>query len=211
MMNQGHNPQMMNAQMSQQQAMMQQNQQAGMGPQQGMQQSQQAQEQHQQQQQTQQQQQQQQQQANQQQEQKDSISRIKHHYWQMKDALMETLGCASTNIANNTQVDQGLRNAGEVPHTKFEESIEKFYTLCDQIEINLQTAIDCQLQGAASQKYTPSPISTPPVDVQKYAHYLSTVRNQVVYAKDIHTALVDAATSMSNMNTTTMTTMDSSN
>lgn len=123
---------------------------------------------------------------------------------------METLVCASTNLGGNHQVDLGNRNAGEVQHAKFEESIEKFYTLCDQMELNLRTAIDSQLQGKASQFYTPSSISAPPVDVQKYAHYLTTVRNQVVYAKDIHTALVDAATNMS-INTTAMSAMDSSN
>lgn len=30
-----------------------------------------------------------------------------------------------------------FRNAGEIQHAKFEESIEKFYTLCDQMELNL--------------------------------------------------------------------------
>ncbi|KAG7161581.1 Mediator of RNA polymerase II transcription subunit 29-like, partial [Homarus americanus] len=122
----------------------------------------------------------------------------------------ESLGCFATNLTGNHQVDLGNRNAGEMQHAKYEESIEKFYTLCDQMELNLRTAIDSQLQGKASQMYTPNSISTPPVDVQKYAHYLGTVRNQVVYAKDIHTALADAATSIS-VNTTAMSAMDSSN
>ncbi|KAK3866393.1 hypothetical protein Pcinc_028063 [Petrolisthes cinctipes] len=175
------------AQTQQQQAMMQQR------PPQNLQQTQDQQQQHQQQQ--------------QQQEFKlDSISRVKNHYGQMKDALMESLSYGATNLTGNNQVDQGNRNAGEVQHARFEESIEKFYTLCDQMELNLRTAIDSQLQAKASQLNT-NLISIPPVEVQKYAHYLSTIRNQVVFAKDIHTALVDAAA----MTTSVITTMDTSN
>lgn len=81
-----------------------------------------------------------------------------------------------------------------------------FHSLQSVCYIWQRTAIDSQLQAKSSQLNT-NLISTPPVEVQKYAHYLSTIRNQVVFAKEIHTALVDAAA----MTTSVITTMDSSN
>ena len=38
---------------------------------------------------------------------------------------------------------------------KFESNLEDFYAICDQIELNLKSAIDCIQQTGSSNRYMP--------------------------------------------------------
>ncbi|KAB7505506.1 Mediator of RNA polymerase II transcription subunit 29 [Armadillidium nasatum] len=107
------------------------------------------------------------------------------------------------NISNNANIDQGIKHAGDISNTKFEESFEKFFSVCDQMELHLKTAIDHSLQNVASQHHTPSQINPSAGDNQKYAHYISTIKSQVSYVKEIHSELVNSTANVSNISSRT--------
>ncbi|XP_047740675.1 mediator of RNA polymerase II transcription subunit 29 [Hyalella azteca] len=116
---------------------------------------------------------------------------------QMSDTLMETLRMAGINLSSNAQVELGNKQGGEMNAAKYEECLEKFYSICDQMELHLKTASAHQYQSQASQRYTPSTVTTnPPPDIHKYTLYTSNVRQQVAFAKELHSLLVDATSSL---------------
>merc|ERR1719471_427247 len=82
---------------------------------------------------------------------------------------------------------------------RFEKCLEEFYSICDQIEINLRLAQEEMHQDRDSARNTPISVMPPKTDAQQpqppegqlYSQYLSTVRTQISCAKDIRDALHD--------------------
>uniref|UniRef100_A0A1B0CIY1 Mediator of RNA polymerase II transcription subunit 29 n=2 Tax=Lutzomyia longipalpis TaxID=7200 RepID=A0A1B0CIY1_LUTLO len=87
------------------------------------------------------------------------------------------------------------------------ESLSEFYSICDQIELHLKTSIQCIQQSNSSNHFLPlnvaatrvDPMPHPPPDnpMLSYPQYLSTVRSQIAYAKEIHDTLICAAQNIS--------------
>lgn len=104
-----------------------------------------------------------------------------------------------------------FRKGADINVPRFDKQLEEFYSICDQIELNLQAAIACSSQMNSSHRHVPTAVSInrtePPVvglnqqpqqpDHMPYAAYLDIAKNQVAYVKDIIDALNDAAQSLS--------------
>ena len=93
----------------------------------------------------------------------------------------------------------------DINAARFDKQLEEFYSICDQIELNLQAAISCGSQLSSSQRHIPVQVSTmirqEPVLNQEflsYPTYVGVAKNQVSYVKDIIEALNDAAQNLSN-------------
>lgn len=114
-----------------------------------------------------------------------------------------TLKTAANLLQYNNLIDNGpiksIDNSNQSP-PRFDKHLEEFYSICDQIELHLKTSILCLQQNSASQRYLPSSVMTTRIEpipsnenALSYPQYLSTVRQQIAYAKDIHDTLVCAA------------------
>ncbi|XP_058448100.1 mediator of RNA polymerase II transcription subunit 29 [Malaya genurostris] len=155
----------------------------------------------------QQQQQQQQQQAQSQQQQAqqtekvDNISKVKGLVGPLRDALSTTIKTAAQLLQQNNLNDAGTKGSDMSASTpRFDKHLEEFYSICDQIELNLKTAKLCMQQGASSQQYLPIPVAPTPnpaeTNALSYSQYLDVVKIQIGYAKDIHDTLICAAANM---------------
>lgn len=99
---------------------------------------------------------------------------------------------------------KGIDSSNQQP-PRFDKHLEEFYSICDQIELHLKTSIQCMQQSASSQRYLPLHVNTTrfesclPMESGQisYPQYLSTVRHQITYAKDIHDTLICAAQNIS--------------
>lgn len=86
---------------------------------------------------------------------------------------------------------------------KFDKQLEEFYSICDQIELNLQAAIACATQLSSSQRHIPAQVTMvrqePHMsqDFITYPSYVGIAKNQVAYVKDIVDALNDTAQNLS--------------
>lgn len=119
-----------------------------------------------------------------------------------------TLKTAAHLLQYNNLIDngpiKGIDNSNQAP-PRFDKHLEEFYSICDQIELHLKTSILCLQQNSASQRYLPSTVMTTRIEpiptnesaALSYPQYLSTVRNQIAYAKDIHDTLICAAQNIS--------------
>lgn len=114
-----------------------------------------------------------------------------------------TLKTAAQLLQYNNQMDngpiKGIDNSNQTP-PRFDKHLEEFYSICDQVELHLKTTILCLQQNSTSQRYLPSTVmatrAEPIPDNENalsYPQYLSTIRQQIVYAKDIHDTLICAA------------------
>lgn len=114
-----------------------------------------------------------------------------------------TLKTAAQLLQYNNQMDngpiKGIDNSNQTP-PRFDKHLEEFYSICDQVELHLKTAILCLQQHSTSQRYLPSTVlasraepTQPNENALSYPQYLSTVRQQIAYAKDIHDTLICAA------------------
>ncbi|XP_055607909.1 mediator of RNA polymerase II transcription subunit 29 [Uranotaenia lowii] len=149
------------------------------------------------------QQQQQQQQQAQQPEKVDNISKVKGLVGPLRDALFTTIKSAAQLLQQNNLNDAGTKGGDMSTGTpRFDKNLEEFYSICDQIELNLKTARLCMQQGASSQQYLPIPVApTQPNPAESnalsYSQYLDVVKIQIGYAKDIHDTLICAAQNIS--------------
>lgn len=118
-----------------------------------------------------------------------------------------TLKTAAHLLQYNNLIDngpiKGIDNSNQTP-PRFDKHLEEFYSICDQIELHLKTSISCLLQNSASQRYLPSTVMTTRIEpipqnenALSYPQYLSTVRSQISYSKDILDTLICAAQNIS--------------
>ncbi|XP_046670029.1 mediator of RNA polymerase II transcription subunit 29 [Homalodisca vitripennis] len=140
------------------------------------------------------------------QEKLDNISKVKSLIGQLRESLAVTLKNAAHALHQNSQVDVGtVKSVDMAPPPRFDKSMEEFYSICDQIELHLKTSIECMNQGASSQRYLPLAVAATrtelipnqDMNILTYPQYLSTVRAQVLYAKEVHDMLLTAAQNIS--------------
>jgi len=120
---------------------------------------------------------------------KDNISKAKLLVPQLKETLMEVMKMAANTINANNMIDSGSK-AVDIDPSRFDKSLEKFFSICDKMEVHLKTSIECLNQGMSSQKYLPSPVT--PIKLEgslTYPQYINVVKNQIAFAKEIHEAL----------------------
>lgn len=103
------------------------------------------------------------------------------------------------NFTDNGPIKGFDNNANQTP-PRFDKHLEEFYSICDQIELHLKTSMICMQQNAAIQRYLPTPVIASRVEpcpnnenALSYPQYLTAVRHQITYAKDLHDTLICAA------------------
>lgn len=104
----------------------------------------------------------------------------------------------------NSQFDECVKH-GDNCGQQFDKTLEEFYAICDQIELNLHLALECVSQTTDSARNTPVPVQSNPqkADIQQatdtlsYPQYLNTVRTQIACAKEIHDSLLECAKKIS--------------
>jgi mediator of RNA polymerase II transcription subunit 29 len=86
-------------------------------------------------------------------------------------------------------VDSSAKNVS------FDKNLEEFYSICDQIELHLQTSRRCIQQASNAQVYIPVPVvpQAAQENALSYSQFRELVNTQLTYAKDVHDTLVMAA------------------
>ncbi|GAB6030343.1 hypothetical protein CHUAL_006008 [Chamberlinius hualienensis] len=123
----------------------------------------------------------------------DNISKVKSLIWPLKESLAVCMRVAAGNIHHNSAVDAGGKGADQLP-SRFDKSLEEFYSICDQVELNLKVALDCSNLVGSSQRYNPlskQDLNIP--DSHSYNHLFNLTKMQVEHAKEIHDHLTNAA------------------
>lgn len=113
---------------------------------------------------------------------------------------------AGQSLHENAMTDDGVKTVETQQQQRFEKNLEEFYSVCDHIEINLRLALENVQQNADSAKYTPFVVNVPGENIQapegqtvQYSTYLSTVKNQISCAKEIHDLLMESAKKLSDV------------
>lgn len=141
-------------------------------------------------------------------EKSDNISKVKSLIGPLRETLTATLKSAAQVLHQNYHIDAGSQKPVDNAVPRFDKNLEEFYSMCDQIELHLKTSLTCIQQAQSATHYLPlqvqptrmdPPLATPTQDPSalSYPQYLSTVRAQVAYAKEIHDTLVAAAQNIS--------------
>lgn len=109
---------------------------------------------------------------------------------------------AAQLLQHNNCVDNGTIKAFDANQQtpRFDKHLEEFYSICDQIEAHLKTAMVCTQQNTSLHRYLPATVIATRVEpcpsnenALAYPQYLSSVRQQIAYAKDLHDTLICAA------------------
>ncbi|XP_037949248.1 mediator of RNA polymerase II transcription subunit 29-like [Teleopsis dalmanni] len=143
-----------------------------------------------------------QQQQQQQAEKTDNISKVKSLLGPLRESLFLTLRAAAFALQQNNLSDNLKRDAAPHP-PRFDKHLEDFFVYCDQIELNLKTALLCMQQLSSAQNYLPGNVAAAPympdnpAVPMSYSTYLNTVRAHVESAKAIHDTLISAAQNIS--------------
>ena len=94
--------------------------------------------------------------------------------------------------------------------SSFESSLEDFFSVCDQIEANLKTALEIHAQSSASLRYMTIPPVPNKVDLSgagpgansdglSYQQYLQTAKQQAHFTSETRNQLIKAAADSSDM------------
>lgn len=126
-------------------------------------------------------------------EQTEPIVKVKKLLPLLKEALINLMQVGSQNVAVSIAIDDMQKGVDASTVPSFNKCLEQFYTLCDQLEVQLNLAYQQLSQGLISAQYTPLVASTnfkvDPKGPQLYSGYLTTVEQQMKYAKDLHDLL----------------------
>uniref|UniRef100_A0A0K8RGP9 Mediator of RNA polymerase II transcription subunit 29 n=1 Tax=Ixodes ricinus TaxID=34613 RepID=A0A0K8RGP9_IXORI len=132
----------------------------------------------------------------------DNVAKVKALVWSLKAALSSLVRVAATNIYHTAAVDNGVRSnsSDESAPPRLDKSLEDFFSICNQIELNLRTIQECALQLRDSHQYLPVPVvatkpepSTAQDGTLSYSQYINTIRAQVSFAKAVQDVLNEGA------------------
>ncbi|XP_075984909.1 mediator complex subunit intersex [Anticarsia gemmatalis] len=140
-----------------------------------------------------------------QQDKMDNISKVKTLMGSLRESIPMTLKSAAQILHQNHNVDSNSQKGIDNPVPRFDKNLEEFFSICDQMELHLRTAITCIQQAQSAAHYLPLSVMPSRLDsgpttqetTLSYPQYLNTVRLQISYAKDIHDTLVAAAQNLS--------------
>ncbi|KAG6457520.1 mediator of RNA polymerase II transcription subunit 29 [Manduca sexta] len=138
-----------------------------------------------------------------QQDKMDNISKVKTLMGSLRESIPMTLKSAAQILHQNHNIDSNSQKGIDNPVPRFDKNLEEFFSICDQMELHLRTAITCIQQAQSAAHYLPLSVipsrldSGPTTQETSYPQYLKTVGLQISYAKDIHDTLVAAAQNIS--------------
>ena len=125
----------------------------------------------------------------------DPVFIVKNLVPRLKETLAKLMRVAAQEFHQYAQMDACVK--GEQPLQTTDKCLEEFYSLCDQIELNLKLALDCHQQHADNIKNAPVPVhqselaASNHAQEQQYSQYLQLVNAQVNTARAVHDVLVD--------------------
>lgn len=127
----------------------------------------------------------------------DPITKFKLLIPRLKDSLQKMMNQAAHVLNQNALMDSCTVRSADVQVQKFDKSLEDFYAICDQIEINLRLAIEVVSQNLDAQRHTPMPVQPQAAqqnpDAIPYQHYINQIRLQLASARELHDLLIDCA------------------
>ncbi|XP_072933351.1 mediator of RNA polymerase II transcription subunit 29 [Epargyreus clarus] len=135
----------------------------------------------------------------------DNITKVKTLMGSLRECLPMTLKSAAQILHQNQNIDANNPKGIDNPVPRFDKNLEEFFSLCDQMELHLRTAVTCIQQAQSASHYLPLTVISSRLDsgpttqdtALSYPQYMNTVRLQISYAKDIHDTLVAAAQNIS--------------
>ena len=130
-------------------------------------------------------------------EQTEPIAKVKNILPLLKEALINLMQVSSQNVAKSISVDDMQKGVDASTVPSFNKCLEQFYTLCDQLELQLNLAYQQLSHGLLSAQYTPLVASTnfrlDPKGTQLYSSYVLNVEQQIRFAKELHEILSTCA------------------
>ncbi|XP_033638567.1 mediator of RNA polymerase II transcription subunit 29-like [Asterias rubens] len=130
----------------------------------------------------------------------DPISKVKVLVPHLKESLSNLMKVSAHGFQCSALIDNASQKAGDVTVQRFDKNLEEFYSICDQVELYLRLGLDGSAQYVDSVRHTPLPLSTAKseaptnsTDSQTYNQYVSTVKSQISYAREIHDALLECS------------------
>lgn len=125
----------------------------------------------------------------------DRIIKFKQLLPQLKECLVDLISVARQNFAANATIDNLEKTVDTSRLPRFDKALEQFYAICNQIEENLSLANDQIAQTIFSMQYTPLTASQMKdnTNTQVYSNYISTVKQQLAYAKEIQNMLMETS------------------
>ncbi|CAK8680496.1 mediator of RNA polymerase II transcription subunit 29-like [Clavelina lepadiformis] len=130
----------------------------------------------------------------------DPIAQVKVILPQLKESLVNLMTVGSKNFAGNRAVDDMQKGLDSSNIPPFNKCLENFYTLCDQLEIQLnlgQQQLSQTLVGIHNTPLMTGSIKSDVKDPQVYANYVNIVENQVRCTKEIHELLANCCRTLS--------------
>jgi len=116
----------------------------------------------------------------------DAIIKVKTLASQLNDSLLDTFKTAGLNLQQNVPPDSNVST--EPSHKRFDESAEKFFSICDLLELNLRQMIGKKQQYAAVSRHNPAGLPNNQ-DMSKYGQYTANVKQQVTSAAELKATL----------------------
>ncbi|KAH6926729.1 hypothetical protein HPB50_021248 [Hyalomma asiaticum] len=82
----------------------------------------------------------------------DNVAKVKALVWSLKDALSNLVRVAATNIYHTAAVDNGVRanTSDESTPPRLDKALEDFFSICNQIELNLVPNLSQHLKSLNS-------------------------------------------------------------
>jgi len=127
----------------------------------------------------------------------------------LKDSLQKLMANAAAVFYQNAQFDSCQKPSSSAVQ-RFDKSLEEFYAICDQIELNLSLSLEVLAINADCQRNTPTNAQAAAMrfaaggqaggsqlaDLQTYNQYQTTVKTQLTCAREVYEALLDCARKM---------------
>ena len=124
---------------------------------------------------------------------------------QLKEALVKLMQVSSQNVAVSISIDDMQKGVDGSTIPSFSKCLEQFYSLCDQLELQLNLAYQQLSQGLLSVQHVPT-VATynfrlEPKASSVYASYSATVDTQLRVAKEVHELLSNCIKKLSEHHT----------
>lgn len=128
----------------------------------------------------------------------DNVNKVKSLIWSLKDALANVMKVAGANVYHSA-----AGKTSEDAPSRIDKTLEDFFSICNQIELNLKAIQECTLQQKDSAQYLPLNVlpnktdssggQPPQQEWLTYSQYLSTIKGQVNFGKAIQEMLTEGA------------------
>ncbi|CAC5381885.1 mediator of RNA polymerase II transcription subunit 29-like [Mytilus californianus] len=115
---------------------------------------------------------------------------------QLRESLANLMKIAGQLLHQNATTDDSLKSI-EGQQQRLERTLEEFYSICDQLEVNLRLNLESVQQNADSSKFLPLQVNVPKDNNQlpegqslQYSQYLQITKQQISCAKEVHDLLL---------------------